>query len=393
MKKKIALMITLVMLLVTVLSVTSFAADANVTAYAYADIAGTINGTTIEVNVPYSTVTTYWNHKVDISDGATFTAGAIKQISDKHSQGEITVTAQDGTRKVYTVNIRKNDFVAPKYSVSKAKSIKKNSAKVVVTLTKNDAQIQQVRVVFYTKKNQLSYRQANKDNEEQDIELTGLQSGTKYYYYLEVQTTDKTYTTSAQSFTTKREADSGTSSQSSSNKNSSSSNNTNRGTNSTGTGTTAKNNTQKKNEWSFENGKWYYYGEDGFSKVGWFQVGTKWYYTVKGTNELLMNCWKNIGGSYYCFDPSGAMYANQWVLSNGKWYWMGSSGTMLCDQNIDVGGVTYLLAPDGTCVTDEWVMKDGQWQYYKPASAGLARNENFIYDGKTYYADANGFVR
>jgi glucan-binding YG repeat protein len=228
---------------------------------------------------------------------------------------------------------------------------------------------------------------------EQDIELTGLQSGTKYHYYLEVQTTDKTYTTSAQSFTTKREADSGTSSQSSSNKNSSSSNNTNRGTNSTGTGTTAKNNTQKKNEWSFENGKWYYYGEDGFSKVGWFQVGTKWYYTVKGTNELLMNCWKNIGGSYYYFDPSGAMYANQWVLSNGKWYWMGSSGTMLCDQNIDVGGVTYLLAPDGTCVTDEWVMKDGQWQYYKPASAGLARNENFIYDGKTYYADANGFVR
>ena len=367
---------------------TAFAAGCDVTSYAFNQIAGTISGDTITVNVPYSTVTTYWNHTVKVSDGASFRTSAITKIDDKHYTGKLTVTGSDGSSKEYTVNINKNDYVAPEIEIKKAKAIKTNGARIPVTINYNDGDVTSVNLVYYTKKNSKRNKRVTGTGNV-DVELTGLSSSTKYYYYLELETPDKTYTTSSKSFTTKDKKETGTNS-SKTNNSSSSTNKT--GTNATGPGTSAKEDATKKNTWSLENGKWYYYGADGFTKIGWFQVGDKWYYVERGTNELAMNTWKKIGGIWYMFDGSGAMVANNWVLSGGKWYWMGASGSMLTSQEIDVNGKHYLLFPDGTCADNVMIMKDGRFQYYKAGAQGLAINEEFIYNGQVLHADVNGYV-
>lgn len=390
MKRRLALLLALIMCMTCFGGFTSFAADNFVTSYAFAKIAGTVGSDTITVNVPYSTTTTYWDHQVQVSGGATFTTSSINKVDDRHYTGTLTVTGSDGSKRTYTVNINKNEFKGPDYSIGKAKSIRKNSVKVAVKVLPNDAHINNVRIVYYTKKNNPYYRSLNGATDE-DVEITGLSEDTKYYYYLSIETPDKTYETSSQSFKTKKSSDTGTSN-SSTNNSSNSSTVPSKGTNSQGPATDAKENKSITNEWRLENGKWYYYGADGFSKVGWFQVGDKWYYVTKGTNDLAMSCWKKINDVWYFFDASGAMIANNWVYSNNAWYWMGPSGSMLTSQEIDVGGKHYMLGPDGVCFDNKMVMKDGRWQYYKSGAQGLAINEVFQYNGGTYRADANGFI-
>lgn len=370
---------------------TAFAAGADITSYAFADIAGNVGTNSVTVNVPYSTVTTYWNHRVQVSPGATFTTSSLTEIDDQHYRGIITVFGDDGTQKEYTININKNNFVGPEYEVGKAKSIRKNSAKIPVKLVANDAKIRNVRLVYYTKKNSTMSKTLSQTDFDEDVELTGLSDDTKYYYYIEVDTDEKTYTSSSRSFTTKEDTSTGSSS-SSTNNSSSTNKQPSSGTNATGPGTPAKENTQKKNEWSLENGKWYYYGEDGFTKVGWFQVGDKWYYVQSGTNDLKMSEWAKINGVWYYFDASGAMLANNWIYSSDKWYWLGPSGTMLTSQEIDVNGKHYLLNPDGTVADNVMVIKNGRYMYYKAGAQGLAINEAFEYNGQTLHADQYGYV-
>lgn len=359
-----------------------WAAGNYVTTYSFNDIAGDISGNTITVTVPYKTPVSYWNHKVLVTDGAYFTTSNLDKIDDKHYKGCLTVIGADGTSNDYTVNINKRDYVEPSYSMGSAKSIKKNSAKIPVNLTTNDGNITSAQIVYYTKKNNTYNRSISGSS---DVELTGLQEDTKYYYYLSVRTPEKTYETSAKSFKTKKSSDTGTSSSSSTKQSS-------KGTNTSGTSTTSKQDNTLRNQWSLSNGKWYYYDAAGFSKTDWFQVGDTWYYVTKGSNELAMNCWKEIGGTWYYFDAAGAMLSNQWVYSNNAWYWIGPSGSMLTNDVIAVGGKIFLLGPDGVCMDNKMVMCNGAWMYYKPDAQGLSINETFQYNGSVYRSNAEGFL-
>lgn len=389
MKKHIAMLLTTIMCLVCIWSIPAYAAEGNVTSYAFANIAGTVGDSDITVTVPYSTVTTYWNHKVAVSDGASFRTSTLTKVDEQHYTGTLTVVGSDGSTKDYTVHINKSDFKAPTYSLGKAHSIRKNGAKISVKLQYNDAKVRNARVMYYTKKNNLSSRSVNGEGDS-EVEITGLASDTKYYYYLSIETDGKTYETSSKSFTTKKVTDTGTNNSSTNNPNKNTT--PKKGTNANGPATTAKQNDTKKNQWVLDGSNWLYFGEDGFSKVGWFQVGDKWYYTTKGTNELAMSCWKKISDVWYFFDASGSMLSNNWVFSNNAWYWMGPSGSMLVSQEIDVNGKHYLLGPDGVCIDNKMVMKDGRWQYYKPGCQGLAVNENFTYNGGTYKTDGSGYI-
>ena len=374
-------------------SITAFAGDNYITSYAFADIAGAINGTTITVTVPYSTKTTYWNHRVDVSNGATYSAMQIREIDDKHSVGEIIVTSGDGNQRTYTVNINKSDFKGPTYSIEKATKIKTGTANVKLHIDANDANIRNAYIYYYTSKNSKMSKSVQGTGD-LEVELTGLREGTKYYYYLSIEADDRTYETSSKNFTTKAKASTGTSTSSSKNTSTSTSTSTNNTTKGTsGTGTDAKQNNTKKNEWSLENGKWYYYGADGYSKTEWFQVGNKWYYAAKGSNELQMNRWSKINDKWYYFDASGVMFENQWVKgANERWYWMGPSGSMVCGQEITVNGVRYITDPTGVVLSNQFVWQNDHWMYNKPNSAGLAVNETFKIGGTQYHADANGYV-
>lgn len=390
------LMVTLLAALgvVTLWATPAFAGDNYITSYAFADIAGNISGDTITVTVPYSTKTTYWDHRVDVSDGANYRAGAITSIDEMHSEGQITVTSDEGKERVYTVKINKAKFKEPTYELGKAKSIKSDKAKIEVNIDYNDAVVSNCTLYYYTSKNSKSQKNIPGEGEN-EIELTGLKPDTKYYYYVSIKVHDRVYESSAKSFKTKDKNDQGTntSSGSSSNKTSSSGkNNTNKGTNAKGPGTDAKNNPQYKNQWVLEDGKWYYYGADGYSKTGWFQVGDKWYYVIKGANELVMGKWMEINDEWYYFDASGAMVANNWVLLNNNWYWMQGSGSMARNQEINIGGRRYMLDPSGVVVSDQMIYKDNRWLYCKPGAQGIAVNEQCTVEGVTFNTDANGYV-
>lgn len=392
MRRIISRLLITVMLLSCLFCVSSFADEARITSYAFNGVAGQINGDNITVTLPYSTNTKYWNHKVDVTEGCYFTAGSITEIDDRHSEGKIVVHAGDQTTREYTVYLNKREFVAPTYDISKATSIKKNSAKITVTTTLGDAEVTSARIVYYKKKSSEMYRSIERTAGTQEVELSGLAENTTYHYYLELITSDKTYTSAAKSFTTKKSTDTGTSSSSSSSSSSSTTKVATKGTNTTGPGTSAVQDTVK-NQWKLVGDKWYYFGDDGYSKVGWFQVGDKWYYVTKGTNDLAMSEWKKINNIWYYFDASGAMLANQWVKSGNDWYYLGSSGSMITNQKITLNGVVYSLKPDGVCLDNQWVIEDGNWVYYKAGALGRATNENFVYNGVTYHADANGYVK
>ena len=194
---------------------------------------------------------------------------------------------------------------------------------------------------------------------------------------------------SAKSFRTKAKKDQGTSTSSGSNK---PNKRPDKGTNASGPGTDAKKNPSYKNQWVLENGRWYYYGADGYSKTGWFQVGDKWYYVTKGANELAIGRWMEINNEWYYFDASGAMVANNWVLSNGNWYWMQGSGSMARNTEINVGGRRYMLDPSGVVLSDTMIYKDNRWMYCKAGAKGIAVNERCTFEGVTFNTDANGYV-
>ena len=152
MRKKLALALTVATLTLSNF-VTALAAGCDITSYAFADIAGSISGNTITVTVPYKTTATYWDHRVEVSDGASFSTSNITRIDDQHYTGTITVKGDDGSIKEYTVNINKSNFMEPSWDLGKAKSIKKNGAKIPVEIHYNDANVSSARLCYYTKKN------------------------------------------------------------------------------------------------------------------------------------------------------------------------------------------------------------------------------------------------
>ena len=374
------------MLFVLLFTSTVYAGDNYVTTYSFHNIAGNISGDTINVSVPYSTTTTYWDHKVLVSEGATFYTKSLTQSSDRLTVGKLIVVGSDESQREYTVNINKQPYKEVEYKIHKAKSIRKNKATIKVDVTPNDANVSYVKVVYYTKKNQLSYVSADRSGES-SVTLTGLREGTKYYYYLSVQTSDKTFESSSKSFRTKKSSDTTTTSTSTGHSNVV--NKTTKGTNASGPGTNAVQDSVTRNTWKLVNNNWLYFGADGFSKVGWYKVADNWYYTTRGTNLLAVNQWKYIDDKWYYFNESGAMVSHQWVHSNG-WYWTDEHGALATSQFIDVGEARYLLDPDGLCVSDKVILDNNIWKYCKPNSVGIAYNEQVSINGVKYWADAEG---
>lgn len=362
---------------------------ANITSYSFADIAGKVDGDSITVHVPYKTKTTYWDHKVEVDDGSTFRCGYLEPVDQKTTVGKITVVAKDGSgEKEYTVKIIKNDYREPELKLEKISGVTKNKAKVRFTYDPGDATIKSANACYYTgKKSSSPSKTAIKSTGETSVQLQSLKPDTKYYVYLEVVTEKRTYTTGSKTFRT--DEDTKVTSSESANTSRPSTNDSHKGPNREPVQSNIA-----KNQWKDVNGKWYYFGPDGYALRNWFKVNEKWYYADPITNDLAMSGWRQLQDKWYYFDASGAMLANQWVYSepSNAWYWMGDSGTMVRSQWIEVNGVKYLLAPDGKCLENMFICENGRFMYLKPNAQGLAKNERIMYRGHTYNTDVDGYV-
>ncbi|EHI97670.1 cell wall binding repeat-containing protein [Clostridium sp. DL-VIII] len=128
----------------------------------------------------------------------------------------------------------------------------------------------------------------------------------------------------------------------------------------------------KKVGWTQENGKWYYYGEDGKTKTGWIKDDNKSYYL--SSSGILQTGWVKDNGKDYYLDDLGVMQTG-WKESNDKWYYLSSDGSM--EKNTTVDG--YHLSASG-------VMEEKN----SSNSSGSSNSVTSSSSGGTQYVDENG---
>lgn len=92
-----------------------------------------------------------------------------------------------------------------------------------------------------------------------------------------------------------------------------------------------------------QDGKWYFYKDDGTKATGWYKDGATWYYLK--ADGVMATGWQYDNGTWYYLKESGAM-ATGWVNDGGTWYYLNASGAML--SNTTVNG--YKLGPTGAWI-------------------------------------------
>ena len=135
------------------------------------------------------------------------------------------------------------------------------------------------------------------------------------------------------------------------------------------------------------NGKYYFFDENGYMFTGgWKQVSGKWYFFK--TNGAAEKGWKVINGKYYFMDRTTAVRASGLQTVDGKTYFFNSDGTMFTGGWKQVSGTWYFFKTNGAAEVG-WKKTGGKWYYlHKPDGAMLTGWQKI--DGKKYYFNGSG---
>ena len=135
-------------------------------------------------------------------------------------------------------------------------------------------------------------------------------------------------------------------------------------------------------------GKYYYFmNNSGIMQTGWLQRGSTWYY-LDPTSGAMATSWKKISGKWYFFDrDSGAMMTGGWKKIDTVWYYFNDSGEIATGWK-KIEGVYYYFDADGI-MQKGWIKDNNKWYYLD--SSGAMYSSRWIDDhGKWYYVDSNG---
>ncbi|ADL03323.1 N-acetylmuramoyl-L-alanine amidase family protein [Lacrimispora saccharolytica] len=87
-----------------------------------------------------------------------------------------------------------------------------------------------------------------------------------------------------------------------------------------------RNGQKQRNSWlKTDDGKWYYFDENGIMKTGWYQDAAQKRYYLGADGSMAVG-WKEIGGKWYYLESDGSM-AFGWKEVNGKWYYLEPDGS------------------------------------------------------------------
>lgn len=136
-----------------------------------------------------------------------------------------------------------------------------------------------------------------------------------------------------------------------------------------------------KNAWRTENGKKYYFGNDGYACKGWKKISGKWYHFDQ--NSYMQTGWLKDAGKWYYFKSNGVM-ATGWVKDSGKWYYMNGSGVMQKSKWFKEKNSWYYLQSSGAAAVG-WKKLGGKWYYFN-SNTKMATGW-FMDNGKWYYSD------
>ncbi|WP_080843960.1 S8 family serine peptidase [Cytobacillus gottheilii] len=125
----------------------------------------------------------------------------------------------------------------------------------------------------------------------------------------------------------------------------------------------------KETGWLLDQGKWYYLNGDGAMATGWVKDQNKWYYL--SASGVMQTGWVQNAGKWYLLSGSGAMQTG-WVKSQNTWYFLDKTSGAMATGWLKEGGVWYYFKSSGTMVTG-WNLINGKW-YYFYASGTMAAN-------------------
>ncbi|WP_342433038.1 5'-nucleotidase C-terminal domain-containing protein [Neobacillus sp. FSL H8-0543] len=137
-------------------------------------------------------------------------------------------------------------------------------------------------------------------------------------------------------------------------------------------------------KWVNVAGKWYYFNENGEMQTKWIFVGGKWYY-LDATNGDMQIGWEKVNGKWYFMNAHGAMETG-WVLDNKKWYFMNAHGAMETGW-ILVNKKWYFMNAHGAMETG-WVLVNKKW-YFMDAHGAMKTGWVYV-SNKWYYLYKDG---
>ena len=139
---------------------------------------------------------------------------------------------------------------------------------------------------------------------------------------------------------------------------------------------------------SGEEGKWFYYAEDGTMVTGWLKYASKWYYLDENTGEMRTG-WVKYKNKWYYLNATGAM-ATGWKKDGTDWYYLKANGSMASGEWIR----GYWLNRNGTWTYEpraSWKKDEKGW-WYGDTAGWYAKKRWMRIDGKWYYFDASGYI-
>ena len=138
----------------------------------------------------------------------------------------------------------------------------------------------------------------------------------------------------------------------------------------------------KKTGWAEENGRTYYYLEDGTAASGWQEIDGSQYYF--GSDGLLEHGFREVDGSTYYFSEDGSR-ASGWVDVEGRRYYLRQSGSLVTGW-LSLNGQRYYLTEEGA-VSGIYTIADSTYLF---DTQGRLTSGWAELDGYLAYGDING---
>ena len=92
--------------------------------------------------------------------------------------------------------------------------------------------------------------------------------------------------------------------------------------------------------------KWFFFGNDGYMRVGWAHDDNNWYYMQ--SDGVMATGWVQDKDAWYYLGADGRMLTG-WQQIGGSWYYLGSDGRMLTGQQV-INGKTENFRQDGSWI-------------------------------------------
>lgn len=147
-----------------------------------------------------------------------------------------------------------------------------------------------------------------------------------------------------------------------------------------------------KRGWSFENGEWYYYLNNGtVLKNGWVADSVGWCY-VGSDGKLLRNNWAKDSGGWCWLNSSGYWYSGSgWMRYGGEWYYLGAGGRRVDNAwLLDSIGWCY-AGSDGKLLRNGWARDSHGWCWMNASGYWTSASQWVVYKGHWCFIKPNGY--